>query len=227
MNTVSTLRAVWVGIAVFAASAQAAEPAPAVALLSDNSFAAWEHVLADASVAKEQVWSFRDGTLVCTGKPIGVLYTAKDYTNFKLQVEYRWAPGQTPGNSGVMTRMTPGTGALPLTCEVQLQHGNAGDVVGLQGFAIADPQQPRWFEKMTTIVGKVTGVKRAVGAENAPGEWNRLEVEVVGGRYTVRMNGKLVNEVTGVSVKPGRIGLQSEGGEIHFRKLVVQPLPEA
>jgi hypothetical protein len=180
-------------------------------------------VLADPAVARGQVWSVRDGMIVCTGTPIGVLYTEKNYTNFRLTVEYRWAPGSTPGNSGLMSRLSPGTGALPRTVEVQLHHGNAGDVIGLQGFPIASGGQARWFERDSKVAGKISGVKKATAAEKPAGEWNRVELEARGGRYTVRLNGQLVNDVTGVEVKAGPIGLQSEGGEIHFRHVRLTP----
>jgi len=151
-----------------------------------------------------------------------VLYTEKNYTDFRLVVEYRWAPGGKPGNSGIMSRMTPGTGALPRTVEVQLAHNNAGDVIGLKGFPIAGGQ-PRWFERESQVAGKISGVKKALAAEKAPGEWNRVELEARGGNYKVWINGQVVNEVSGVEVKAGPIGLQSEGGEVHFRRVMLTP----
>jgi hypothetical protein len=211
------------GLAAGAGMGVAAEgSAKAVALLNGKNLDGWTHVLADASVPREKVWSMRDGMLVCTGTPIGVLYTEKNYTNFRLVVEYRWAPGSKPGNSGIMSRMTPGTGALPRTVEVQLQNGSAGDVLGLQGFPIAGPQ-PRWSERDSKVAGKVAAVKKMVPAEKPPGEWNHVEIEARDGRYTVRINGLLVNEVSGVEVKAGPIGLQSEGGEVHFRGVMLTP----
>lgn len=211
------------GLAV-AATASAAQPkGGAVALLEGNSLAGWAHVLADPAVPREKVWTLRDGLLVCTGEPIGVLYTEKHYTNFHLELEYRWAPGGKPGNSGIMSRITPGTGALPRTVELQLHHGNAGDVIGLQGFPIAEGGQPRWFERDSKVAGKISGVKKAVAAEAPPGEWNRVELEARGDRYTVKLNGQVVNEVSGVEVRAGPIGLQSEGGEIHFRRVRLTP----
>lgn len=217
------VRGAAVGLLVLAGTGRAAESGgEAVALLNGRDLAGWAHVLADANVKREQVWSVRDGMLVCTGTPIGVLYTEKDYTNFRLVVEYRWAPGAKPGNSGIMSRLKPDTGALPNTVEVQLANGNAGDVLGLRGFPIAGGQ-PRWFEKDSAIAGKISGVKKSAAAEKPPGEWNRVEIEARADRYTVRINGQLVNEVSGVEVRPGRIGLQSEGGEIHFRGVMLTP----
>lgn len=226
MNLIATTRIAGflVGLAASAVALSAAEAAKPIALLNGKNLNGWKHVLADPAVKREQVWSVRDGMVVCTGTPIGVLYTEKNYTNFRLVVEYRWAPGTKPGNSGIMSRMSPDTGALPRTLEVQLAHGNAGDVIGLHGFPIASGGQPRWFERDSKVAGKISGVKKATDAEKPAGEWNRVEIEANAGRYIVRINGQLVNDVTGVEVKAGPIGLQSEGGEIHFRGVLLTPL---
>ena len=60
--------------------------------------------------------------------------------------------------------------------------------------------------------------------EKAPGEWNRYEITVVGDTITVILNGRKVNEATGCDVRAGKIGLQSEGGVIHFRTVTLTPL---
>lgn len=217
----------WVSLVIAslipALSQTIAAPA-AVTPFAQHDLAAFDHVLADPTVARERVWTLREGVLACTGAPLGVLYTREAYTDVRIELEYRWAPGTKPGNSGIMARLSPKTGALPRTLEVQLQHGNAGDVIGLKGFSIAESRQARWFERDSAVAGKVTGVKKAHAAERAPGEWNRLAIELRGGRCTVDINGQRVNDVSGIETSPGPIGLQSEGGEIHFRGLRIQPL---
>ncbi len=92
-------------------------------------------------------------------------------------------------------------------------------MIGLQGFPIASGGQPRWFERDSKVAGKISGVKKAAAAEKPAGEWNRVEIDARDGHYVVRLNGQLVNDVTGVEVKAGPIGLQSEGGEVHFRNV--------
>ena len=105
MNTQTWVRGLGLilGLAILAGPGRAAAGGgQAVALLNGRNLDGWTHVLADETVKREQVWSVRDGMLICTGTPIGVLYTKKNYKNFRLVVEYRWAPGAPPGNSGVM-----------------------------------------------------------------------------------------------------------------------------
>jgi hypothetical protein len=155
-----------------------------------------------------------------------VLHTQRKYKNFRAVVEYRWAPGAEPGNSGILTRINGAPRALPRCAEVQLKHGSAGDVLGLQGMTVV-AGQPRFFEtKGHKIAGDIAGVKKISDAEKPASEWNRVEVFAKDGDYTVWMNGQQINQVTGVEVVAGPLGLQSEGGEIHFRRATLTPLAD-
>jgi hypothetical protein len=197
-----------------------------VELFNGKDLSGWTHVLAVPNVPRETVWSVRDGILVCKGAPLGVLQTERAFTNFRLVVEYRWAPGLKPGNNGILTRINGPARPVPRCAEVQLQHGNAGDVLGLQGMLVASGQ-PRYFEVTNhAVAGDIRGVKKTADATRPTGEWNRVEVLAKGDAYTVWMNGTEVNAATGVEVRSGQIGLQSEGGEIHFRRVILTPLPQ-
>jgi hypothetical protein len=196
---------------------------PSVELFNGRNLAGWKHVSAEQATALADVWTVKDGILVCRGDPIGFLHSDRFFTNFRLLVEYRWAPGAKPGNSGIFSRITEPMNALPRCVEVQLMHGNAGDVLGLQGRSIA-ADQPRFFAVADhPLAGDIAGVKKTADYEKPPGEWNRIEFLAQDGDYTVWMNGELVNEVSGVEVVSGPIGLQSEGGEIHFRRVTITP----
>jgi hypothetical protein len=204
---------------------QSGRKAVALELFNGRNLDGWTHVLADPAVPREAVWSVKDGILICQGTPLGVLHTKQSFQNFRFTSEYRWAPGTKPGNSGILTRINGEPRALPRCAEVQLMNGSAGDVLGLQGLKVA-AGQPRFFEiKAHQIAGDIAGVKKTAGAENPGGEWNRVEVLAEGGTYTVWVNGQQINQVTGVEVIAGPLGLQSEGGEIHFRTATLTPLP--
>lgn len=195
-----------------------------VELFDGKSLDGWSHVLADASVKKEDVWSVKDGIITCKGTPLGAIYRGPEVKNFRLVVEYRWAPGEKPGNSGIFSRIHDPIKPLPPCVEVQLQHGNAGDVLGLQGTRVVGGQ-PRFFEvKNHAVAGDIAGVKKMENAEKAAGEWNRVEITANVDVYRVVMNGKLINEVPGVAQHVGPIGLQSEGGVIQFRRVSLTPM---
>jgi hypothetical protein len=59
----------------------------------------------------------------------------------------------------------------------------------------------------------------------SPGlEWTRLEAVVEKGNLTYYVNGKLVNAGTESSWTEGKIMIQSEGAEIYFRRIDLEPI---
>lgn len=198
-------------------SRAADKPERAIDLFDGKSLAGWEYFLVDPAAKMEDVWSVHDGLLICKGKPMGYLATSKEFTNFRLTVEWRWPPGKPAGNSGVLMRITGEPRAVPKCVEAQLMSGSAGDVYGLHGFQVKG-DAARSMTAQGKLFGKASGVTKIKGNEKEPGEWNTYEISLKGGDLTVIVNGEKVNEATGLDVVAGKIGLQSEGGEvIHFR----------
>jgi len=179
----------------------------------------WEAFLVDPEVAKEDVWSVHDGILVCKGEPLGYLYTDASYTSFKLLVEWRWAPDSEPGNSGVLMRISGEHKGIPRAIEAQLKSGNAGDLFGFHGLKIDGAEERKRSASGHELLGDLVGISKIEANENAPGAWNAYEITLDGSDLTVSVNGKKVNEAENIEVLAGSIGLQSEGGEIHFRKV--------
>lgn len=202
----------------------AADPEP-VDLFNGKDLTGWQHYLVEPDVKMEDVWSVKDGLLVCKGEPMGYLATKESYKNFKLIVEWRWPAGKEPGNSGVLMRITGEPMALPRCVEAQLRHGDAGDIWAFQGFKVKG-DTARYREVNHPEFGHLVGVSKATGNEKEPGEWNKYEITLQGGKLTLVVNGKTVNEGTDCDVIAGHIGLQSEGGEIHFRTVRLIPLAD-
>ena len=82
--------------------------------------------------------------------------------------------------------------------------------------------------------GSLTGIpdnprgKRSKSLENRckpRGEWNRYVVVAVDGTVKLSVNGKFVNGIQKSSVRKGYLCLESEGAEIHFRKIRIMELP--
>ncbi|HOJ73017.1 MAG TPA: DUF1080 domain-containing protein [Phycisphaerae bacterium] len=194
-------------------------------LFNGRNLDGWRYYLADHLTGMEDVWSVKDGVLVCKGEPMGYIYTKQAFKNFRVSLEYRWG-GEKPGNSGVLMRLNGKPMPLPRCLECQLQHGKAGDLYGFHGMKLAGDEGRLRQVKGHELGGDLTGVARAAGAENEPGQWNKLEVVAQGGSLRVTMNGKLVNEAKDAEVVAGPIGLQSEGGEVHFRNIRVETLPD-
>lgn len=202
-------------VALLAVSAlDAAEP---VSLFNGKDLSGWTFDVIDAEVKPEQIWSVADGILICKGRPPGVIRTEKaDFSNYELTVEWRWKPGGKPGNSGLLIHASKPRQMFvwPKSVEVQLGSGNAGDfwTIGEKlTVPNAVPQGRRWL-------------KRQNSTEKPPGEWNTMRVRCEGDKVTVWVNDVLMNEATGLSATEGAICLQSEGAEIHFRKVEMKPL---
>lgn len=208
-------------IGLFGLSALAAEP---VQLFNGRNLQGWHAYLSEHGVARREVWRVEDGLLICRGEPMGYLYTDAAYQSFKLVVEWRWAPGKPAGNSGVLMRINAEPRPLPRSIEAQLQSGNAGDIYGFHGMTVDGDAARKVDAKTTGLAGHLQGVKKMRGNEQPPGEWNRYEIVLDGPDLTVSVNGEKVNEAVGCEVLAGPIGLQSEGGEIHFRKVELTPL---
>ena len=228
MHRTLTVLALLTMIALLANSTISAEPAPSgeQQLFNGNDLSGWGFFLVNPKTKIEEVWSVRDGVLICKGEPMGYLVTKKKFKNFKLVVEWRWAPGKTPGNSGVLMRIT-GKPTMPPNCvEAQLKSGSAGDMYGFQGFKIDGDKARRKDVPKHKLAGHLRALSKITGNEKEPGEWNRYEITANGGTITLIVNGKKVNQATGCDIRAGHIGLQSEGGEIHFRKVSLTPLGE-
>lgn len=178
-----------------------------------------------------ETWSVREGMLICTGKPIGVMRTDQQYENFLLHIE--WRHMEKGGNSGcfLWCDAIPTKNRLPLGMEVQMleldwvnQHKKAdgtlppiayvqGELFGAGGMT-AIPDNPRG-NRSKSWEHRCKGV----------GQWNTYDVVAVDGTVKLSINGKFVNGIRNASLKKGYICLESEGREIHFRNIRIMELP--
>ena len=210
-------------------SAAAAEPGPFAYrdLFNGRDLTGW----VDVNTSPE-TWTVRDGLLVCSGKPIGVMRSAKQYENFILHIE--WRHMQAGGNSGVFAwsaGSVPAGRRLPKGMEVQMleldwvnQHkrkdGSLPPIAYVHGELFG-------ANGLTTIPDNPRG-KRSKSIENrckGKGQWNVYDVVCVDGVVKLSVNGKFVNGVRKSSIKKGYLCLESEGAEIHFRNLKIMELP--
>jgi hypothetical protein len=68
------------------------------------------------------------------------------------------------------------------------------------------------------------GFRGPQDVERPVGQWNRAEIVAQGGDLTYFLNGVKILEATESSLKHGRILFQSEGAEIFFRLIALEPL---
>lgn len=223
-NAVLLLTTLAAALTVGCSSTPKTAPDGGIALFNGKDLSGWRFYLDDHRFAMEDVWSVQKGILICKGEPMGYLYTEDTFENFKLIVEWRWAPGKTPGNSGILMRINGQPKPLPRSLESQLKSGSAGDLYTFHGMKMGGDPDRLATIKGHSLGGDLTGLPRLSTEEVKPGEWNVSEVTLLGGQVTVLVNGVKVNEATDVEVIRGPIGLQSEGGEIHFRTVRLIPL---
>lgn len=207
--------------------AYAEEPAQWVDLFNGKDLTGWVDVN-----TSEDTWSVRDGLLICSGNPIGVMRSEKQYENFLLHIE--WRHMEAGGNSGVFAwseGTVPEGRRLPKGMEVQMlelewpnlhpdRNGNPAPIAYVHGELFG-------ANGMTTVPDNPRGV-RSKSIENrckGKGEWNVYDVVFVDGVVKLSVNGKFVNGVSQASVKKGYLCLESEGAEIHFRNIRILELP--
>ncbi|MGH9719030.1 MAG: 3-keto-disaccharide hydrolase [Bryobacteraceae bacterium] len=195
-------------------------------LFNGKDLTGWVNVNTDPDT-----WKVKDGMIVCSGRPIGVMRSEKQYENFILHIE--WMHMEPGGNSGVFvwSNAVPGEkNRLPNGVEVQMlelefikmrtRDGVApslgyvhGDLFGVGGVKTA-PDNPRG-ERSSSIENLCKG----------RGEWNTYDVVAVDGVLKLAVNGKVVNGISKSTQKKGYLCLESEGAEIHFRNIKIMELP--
>lgn len=175
-------------------------------------------------------WVRNKDLLICSGQPIGVMRSEKQYENFMLHIE--WKHLEPGGNSGVFvwSNANPGENRLPNGVEVQMLELDwvklntrdgvtppiayvHGELFGVGGVETV-PDNPRGTRSKSIE-------NRALGR----GEWNTYDVSCIDGVVKLAVNGKFVNGLNHSSQKKGYICLESEGAQIHFRNLRIIELP--
>ena len=170
----------------------------------------------------------RNGMLVSLGTPQGHIITDKEYKDFRLDVEYRFA-GE-PGNCGVLVFASTPRALYKMftkSIEVQMMHENAGDFWCIVEDVEVDDMVARRGPKQEW--GITEGKKRRIinltdGSEKPLGEWNHMKIECLKNEIKVWVNGDLVNHGYNATADNGQIALQAEGSEVEFRKVELTPI---
>ena len=216
------------GMCLFAGFAvRADEPMKFRPLFNGKDLTGWVNVNTD-----KDTYTVRDGMIRCSGHPIGVMRTDRQYENFILHIE--WMHMEAGGNSGTFLwadGTVPEGKRLPRGVEVQMlelewpnlhrdKDGKprdiayvSGEVWGVGGLKTT-PDNPRG-ERSKSVELRCKG----------KGEWNTYDLVAVDGTIKLAINGKFVNGISKATIKKGYICLESEGAEIHFRNIQIMELP--
>jgi hypothetical protein len=171
-------------------------------------------------------FTVRDGIIVSTGVPTGVMRTERQYENFELELE--WKHLRPQGNAGLFVWSEPITSpGVPFakSIEVQILDGrngenytSHGDVFAIHG-ATFKPMYPHPGGWMRCLPSE----RRAKPA----GEWNHYRVTCSNGVIRLAVNGKEVSGGSEAKPRKGYICLESEGSECHFRNLRLREWPSS
>jgi hypothetical protein len=165
-------------------------------------------------------YAIEDGAMVC--KPGGNVYTAKEYANFILRLEFKLPPG---GNNGVGIRTPVKGDAAYVGMEIQVLDDSDPKYKGLQ---------PYQFH------GSIYGVAPAKTGHLKPvGEWNSEEIVADGSHIKVTLNGTVIVDADigkidktmdhrdhpGLHNAKGYIGWLGHGDPVAFRHVRIKELP--
>ena len=200
-------------------------------LFNGTDLAGWHSDVPAADDNPEIAPSFvaRDGMVVSLGRPGGHLITDEIYSNYRLEVEYRFAAD--PGNCGVLVHASTPRALykmFPASVEVQMNSGHAGDFwCIIENIKVPDMASRRGGEP-ATWTGQEGDNRRIMNltddSENPVGEWNAMTIECFEDSVRVWVNGDLVNDGYEMTASEGHIAIQAEGVEVEFRKLDLTPI---
>jgi hypothetical protein len=212
------------GLILAASAVAAAAGDKAIPLFNGKDLTGWSIFIrhADKSDPRSDpkgIFKVENGVIRISGEEFGCLTTEKEYDNYRLTVEFKWGEKKwpprenAPRDSGILMHCVGPDKVWTKSIESQIQEGDCGDFHMVDG---------TWI----SIDGKPTKsrVIKKTDAEKPHGQWNTIEVVCDGDKITNIVNGVVVNEGTNASVTKGRILLQSEGAEVFYRKVELEPL---
>ena len=194
----------------------------------------------------------KDGVIAVSGEEYGALVTEKEYSDYRLDVEYRFtgtrfaAKRDKALDSGILFHSTGEDGAFAgaWMCghEYNLVTGASGDLWTI-GDAERRPDVYVDYSRVCDDRQRLCGNKRLPRIDIAPdwedtprakpawnerptGEWNTASLVCEGDRAEFWFNGTKINSMLKVSPARGKIQLQSEGCGIEFRRVELTPLPQ-
>jgi hypothetical protein len=163
-------------------------------------------------------FALKDGVIHVEGNS-GWLKSTRQYSDFQLQVEVRFLTDNA--DSGVFVRAVGNTifmrGWPGSSYQVQARdvtrNKTANPILIGNIYRHGNPGGQTTFDS-----------EAAFKAAKPTGEWQTFEIEVVGDRLTVTLNGTKLTSATGLVNPSGHIGLQGEAGAVEFRAIRIKEI---
>ena len=189
-----------------------------------------------------------------SGESWGGISTINEFADFHLRLQFKWGTltwGQKKKrkkDSGLLYFATgkhgADYGAWMRSQEFQIEEGNSGDYWGVAGgmqdipavintdseYVYNPSGQVHTFSE-NSKVGR--HCKKQGDGENATGQWNTLDLYCHGDTSVHMINGKVMMVLYhssqlenghAIPLVKGKIQIQSEGAEVFYKNIIVQPL---
>jgi hypothetical protein len=188
--------------------------------------------------------------LFVSGEILGGLTSLKSYANYHLRLQFRWGEKRwsprlkNPRDNGILYHCVGEHGAFGnvwmRSVELQIQENDIGDFWPLSGTGADFPSLAdgnfRRYKPGAKLAPYFARVMRGTDYHEKPnGEWNDIELIVVGGDSWHILNGRVVNELRNIRYKEkkgsetkeiplteGRLQIQSEYAEAEFRRIEIK-----
>jgi len=185
---------------------------------------------------KPDTWTWKDGRLLCSGRPIGVLRTRQKFTNIEMVVQWRHL--RSAGNSGVFV-WVPDEAREQLEPDKLPQYGIEVQMLDhgyREQYETQSGKKGDWF----TTNGDIFAVGKSKltpfpplspdGSRSFPrkdlsrgvGEWNHYYVRAINGELRLWVNGEEVSGGSGADPRSGYLCLEAEGSPVEFRNIRVR-----
>ena len=189
-----------------------------------------------------------------SGQGFGTMTTTATFTNFHVRLQVKWGElkwGYKKNSARDCGLLYYGHGALgsmdgtwPRSVEFQIEEHDMGDLwaIGTQITVLARQQGTLWLYDTngapTLFSRKKPAPERCVklgDPEKPKGEWNTLDlicfngdsIHIVNGQVVMRLhNAQRLDGPEPAPLTSGTISLQTEGAEVFYRNVELQPITE-
>ena len=186
-------------------------------LFNGENLDGWTIFVDESIISPEDFFYVNDGMIECVGVPVGYLRTVKEYSDYKLHIEWRYP--ENPTNSGVFLHTSGPDLVWPAHYQGQLKFQNAGDFI-VHGVGVSATIGDTVYVSSDTLKPLIPKINPT--NEKPAGEWNSYDISCIGSTIELRVNGLLQNTATNCSLTKGGIGLQAEGSKIQYRNLWIE-----
>lgn len=189
-----------------------------------------------------------------SGETFGILVTERDFENYHLKLQFKWGEAKyapranEKKDSGILYHSIGHEGAWGgvwmKSLECQVQETDCGDYISVDTVfvevpAIQNPDDNRYYysseAEPLTFSHERSYCNKSEDFESPMGEWNTMEIYTIGGNSVHVVNGQVNNRVYNARylengeetpLTRGKIQLQSEGAEIFYRNIQIEPITE-